>query len=74
MSIVASILLVLAFGLSIVVSAALYVLASQSRYVHKTCSDYTSSQYKEVVSDYKKGNLRLDRNRDGIPCGFLIKK
>lgn len=65
---------VAAFLFAIAAWAALYELEDLSKYVHKTCTDYSSSQYKEVGMSYNRGNTSLDGNKDGVPCNYLYEK
>lgn len=70
-STVAATALVVAFLLLMSFLAALYGLKEQTRYVHKTCKDF--STYKEAERDYRNGNTSLDGNGDGIPCNNLLR-
>lgn len=48
-----------------------YAIGQQARFVKKTCADFTS--YADAMAAYKDGDIRLDGNKDKIPCNELFK-
>lgn len=67
-----TVLMIVSFFLLIYSFSVSYVIGQQERFVVKTCEDFTS--YGEALAAYNAGDMKLDENKDGIPCDALFKK